>query len=115
MNATLEDAHLLFNRWKETGPPLQIKLISAALVFQGVGMVLDFAPGSLQLGGDSWQFTVPLAEAGYTFSDPREIAIASIREAEASRYEFGLSLNLANGDRLTLLELKPQEAAEEDD
>ena len=29
-----------------------------------------------------------------------------MREAEASRYEFGLALNLASGDRLALMELK---------
>jgi hypothetical protein len=36
--------------------------------------------------------------------------VASVREAEAARYEFGLSLNLASGDRLVLMELKTVDA-----
>jgi len=112
MNATNEDAHLLFDRWKDTAAPLQIKLMSSSLIFQGIGRVTDFTPGSVQLGGDSWAFTIPLEAAGFSFSDPREIAMASVRDSEASRYEFGLSLRLPSGDELVLLELK---ALQEDD
>jgi hypothetical protein len=84
------------------------------LIFDGVGAVTDFTPAQVQVGGDAWSFTIPLAEAGYSFSDPREIPVASVREAEAARYEFGLAINLAGGDRLVLMELKAPEQIEEE-
>jgi hypothetical protein len=101
-----EDARLLFTRWSEDSAPLRIKLRSAALVFEGVGLVESFNATVLSLGGNSWQVSIPLEGASFTFSDPREAPVASVREAEAARYEFGLWLNLASGDRLALMELK---------
>jgi len=101
-----EDAHLLFKRWNEDSSPLRIRLRSTAVIFEGVGLLEAFNSGVLNLGGNSWQLAIPLDGASFIFSDPREAPVPSIREAEASRYEFGLSLNLANGDRLALMELK---------
>jgi hypothetical protein len=101
-----EDARLLFKRWTEDSSPLRIKLRSAVVIFEGVGLVEGFSTSVLNLGGNSWQLAVPLDGASFTFADPREATVASVREAEASRYEFGLSLNLASGDRLALMELK---------
>jgi hypothetical protein len=105
-----EDARLLFKRWNEDSSPLRIKLRSAAVIFEGVGLVETFNSGALNLGGNSWQLVIPLEGASFTFSDPREASVASVREAEAARYEFGLSLNLGNGDRLALMELKTADA-----
>lgn len=111
-----EDARLLFKRWSEDSSPLRIKLRSAALIFEGVGLVESFTSTVLNLGGNSWQLAVPLEGATFTFSDPREAPVASVREVESSRYEFGLSLNLGSGDRLALMELKTvdTEAASEE-
>jgi hypothetical protein len=106
MIATAEDARLLFSKWKDAAPTIRIKLVSSTLIFHGVGTVTDFAPGSLQLGGDSWQFTVPLGDVSFWFSDPREIASAGVREAESAKYEFGLGLRMPNGDELALMELR---------
>jgi len=105
-----EDARLLFKRWSEDSSPLRIKLRSAAVIFEGVGLVESFTSGVLNLGGNSWPLVVPLDGASFTFSDPREAPVASVREAESARYEFGLALNLANGDRLALMELKTADA-----
>jgi hypothetical protein len=105
-----EDAGLLFKRWSEDSAPLRIKLRSAAVIFEGVGLVESFNSSVLNLGGNSWQLAIPLGGANFTFSDPREAPVASVREAEAARYEFGLSLNLASGDRLALMELKTADA-----
>jgi hypothetical protein len=105
-----EDARLLFKRWSEDSSPLRIKLRSAAVIFEGVGLVESFNASVLNLGGNSWQLAIPLEGASFTFSDPREAPVASVREAEAARYEFGLSLNLASGDRLVLMELKTVDA-----
>jgi hypothetical protein len=111
-----EDARLLFKRWSEDSSPLRIRLRSAAVIFEGVGLVENFSSSVLDLGGNSWQLVIPLEGASFTFSDPREAPVASIREVEAARYEFGLSLNLASGDRLALMELKTAdtEAASEE-
>ncbi len=76
------------------------------MIFEGVGLVESFSASVLNLGGNSWQLAIPLEGASFNFSDPREAPVASVREAEAARYEFGLSLNLASGDRLALMELK---------
>jgi hypothetical protein len=105
-----EDAALLFKRWSEDSSPLRIKLRSATVIFEGVGLVESFNASVLNLGGNSWQLAIPLEGARFTFSDPREAPVASVREAEAARYEFGLSLNLASGDRLVLMELKTVDA-----
>jgi hypothetical protein len=113
MIATPEDAHLLFNKWVENAPPLQIKLMSSSLIFNAVGVVTDFSPATLKLEGQSWVVAVPLSDASFTFSDPREVEIASIRASQAAKYELGLSVRLANGDELVLLELKAPEPADE--
>jgi len=101
-----EDASLLFDRWRQDARALKIQLRSSSLFFDGVGTVHDFNLGTLELGGDSWKFTIPLSGAKYSFSDPREIGLASVREAESAQYEFGISLDLPNGDRLAIMELK---------
>lgn len=106
MIASPEDARLLFSKWQEERAPLRIKLLSSSLIFEAVGSVRGFSPAALELRGDSWQFTIPLADVGITFSDPREIPLVSVRESETARYEFGLALDLPNGDRLALMELK---------
>jgi hypothetical protein len=106
MIASPEDARLLFSKWQEEQPPLRIKLLSSSLIFEAVGTVRSFSPAALELRGDSWQFTIPLVDVKVSFSDPREIPLASVRESETARYEFGLALDLPNGNRLALMELK---------
>jgi hypothetical protein len=101
-----EDASLLFDRWRQDTRALKVQLRSSSLFFDGVGTVSDFNLGTLDLAGDSWKFTIPLTGANYSFSDPREIGSASVREAESAQYEFGISLDLPNGDRLVIMELK---------
>jgi hypothetical protein len=108
MIASAEDARLFFLRWQENASPVQIKLRSSALVFDGVGVVLGVNRGALQVGGESWQFTIPLEGAGFSFSDPRETSLASVRQAESEKYDFGLAVDLANGDRIALMELKSE-------
>jgi hypothetical protein len=112
MIASSEDARLLFHKWQHDAPLLRIRLMSAWLIFDGAGVVLEFSPDTLKLGGDSWEFTVPLAEASFTFSDPHEASRASVRAAESARYEFGLSVDLPDGNRLVLLERKASEEPE---
>jgi len=114
MITTFEDATLLFGRWKESAPTLRVKLISQSLIFEAAGTLTDFTIQALHLSGPAWQFTIPLAGAKYIFSDPREIAVASVRETEAAKYEFGLALELPSGDRLVLLELKAESEVESD-
>jgi hypothetical protein len=106
MIASPEDARLLFSKWFEDQARLRIKLLSSSLVFEAVGAVQSFSESALELRGDSWQFTIPLEGVDIAFSDPREIPLASVRKSETARYEFGLALNLPNGDRLALMELK---------
>jgi len=108
MIASPDEARLMFAKWQEESLPLRIKLLSATLIFDGIGVVLDHSPGAIRLGGESWQFTVPLGDVNISFSDPREIEVASVRASEAAQYELGLSLALPNGDRLALMELKAQ-------
>ena len=124
MNTTPEDAHLIFDGWRDRSSPLRIQLRSSSLIFEGRGTVTHSAMESLGLGGDSWQFTVPLHDATFVFSDPREITIATVREAESAQYEFGLAVLLASGDRLVMVafkddsdapgELDPEPEAEQD-
>jgi len=114
MITSFEDARLLFGRWKEDAPELRVKLLSNSLIFEATGTLADFTIQALHLTGPAWQFTIPLAGAQYIFSDPREIAVRSVRETETAKYEMGLALELPNGDRLVLLELKPREKPEED-
>jgi hypothetical protein len=113
MIATFQDAHLLFARWKEEAPALRVKLWSPSLVFEATGFVGEFTHAALQLNGPDWQVTVPIESAKYTFSDPREIPIASIRDIETAKYEFGLAIELPTGDRLVLMEVKHSEEAED--
>lgn len=113
MIASTDDARLLFARWKEEAPALRATLRSATLIFEGTGTVVDHQPGAVQLGGPAWQLTIPLEGATFTFSDPREIPNAAIRDRETARYEFGLGVDFPNGDRLALLELKHTREPEE--
>jgi len=101
-----EDASLLFDRWRQDARAVKVQLRSSALFFDGIARINDFNLATLELGGDSWKFTVPLAGANYSFSDPREIGMASVREAESAQYEFGISVDLPNGDRLVIIELR---------
>jgi hypothetical protein len=79
-------------------------------MFEGKGVVTQSSESTLELGSDEWRFTVPLGGASYVFSDPREIAIPSVREAELARYEFGIAVLLASGDKLVLVQFKDEEA-----
>jgi hypothetical protein len=106
MLATPEDARLLFDRWREDARPLKLRLWSSSLFFDAVGTVTAFNPENVEFAGDSWKFTIPLAGANFSFSDPREITLASVRELETAQYEFGIVLELPNGDRLIIMELK---------
>jgi hypothetical protein len=115
MIATFEDAHLLFARWKAEAPALRVKLWSPQLVFEATGAVSEFTHAALQLNGVEWQITIPIEQAKYTFSDPREIPIAAVRDIETAKYEFGLAIELANGDRLVLMEIKLSEPVNADD
>ena len=113
MIASPDDARLLFDRWKQDTPQLKIRLWASSVLFDAVGTVRDFSHGALELGGDSWRFTIPLDQVRFSFSDPREIEHESIRKTETSRYEFGLAIDLPNGDRVLLLELRTPEEEEE--
>ncbi len=109
MNATFEDAHLLFARWQQEAPALRVKLWSQSMVFEATGIVGEFTHAALQLNGPEWQLTLPLEGSKYTFSDPREIPIAAVREIETAKYEYGLAIELPTGDRLVLMEIKRKE------
>ena len=113
MIATFQDAHLLFARWKDEAPVLRVKLWSPTLVFEATGFVGEFTHAALQLNGPDWQVTVPIESAKYTFSDPREIPIPAIRNIETAKYEFGLAIELATGDRLVLMEVKHSDEEED--
>src|SRR5689334_11164386 len=106
MIATPEDARLFFDRWKGDRPPLKIRMWVSALFFDAFGTVTNFTPETLDLGGDSWKLTIPLEGVTFSFSDPREIPLASVRESETAQYEFGIALQLPNGDQLVIMELK---------
>jgi len=106
MIASPEDAHLFFDRWKEDVPPLKIRMWTSSLFFDAVGTVTSFTSETLDLAGDSWKFTIPLRGVKFSFSDPREIPLSSVRDSEAAQYEFGIALQLPNGDQLVIMELK---------
>jgi hypothetical protein len=106
MIATFEDARLLFARWKDDASTLRIKMMTSSLVFEAVGTVTEYTFAMLQLSGPAWQITLPIEGAQFRFSDPREIPIATIRDIETAKYEFGLAMELKSGDRLVLLEEK---------
>jgi hypothetical protein len=105
MIVSSEEARLIFSRWKDESAPVRVRLSNDALAFDGVGVV-GVTQDTLEFSGPAWRFVVPLAGAEYSFSDPREIPIVSIRTAESAQYEFGIAVTLASGDRLTLLEMK---------
>jgi len=109
MNVSPEEARLLFSRWKDESAPVRIRLSNNSVMFDGVG-VTEITADTLHFSGPAWQFTVPLAGAEFSFSDPREIPVASVREAETAQYEFGVAVTLASGDRLMLLEMKNHES-----
>ena len=115
ITATPEDARLLFHRWQQESARVAIKLRSHTLFFQGTGTVTAASPGVIEVGGHAWTFSIPLEDVIYSFSDPREIPVTSVRQAESAKYELGLSLTLPNGDELVLLELKNQKPASDDD
>jgi hypothetical protein len=106
MIATPDDARLFFDRWKEERPQLKVRMWASSLFFDAVGTVANFTSGTLEVGGDSWKFTIPLEGVSFSFSDPREIPVASVRELETAQYDFGIALQLPNGDQLTIMELK---------
>jgi len=114
MIASPEDARLLFSKWQQEGPLLRVKLLSSTLIFEAHGTVSSFSAVALELRGEAWQFTIPLAGVNISFSDPREIPVAGVRDLEAAKYEFGLALDLPNGDRLALMELKAAEREAEE-
>jgi len=117
MIATPEDARLFFDRWKEATPPLKVRMWASSLFFDAIGTVTNFTADTLELSGPSWKFTIPLEGVNFSFSDPREIPLASVRESETAQYEFGIALQHPNGDRLVIMELKAssQPAGESDD
>lgn len=112
MTGSPEEARLLFNKWQEESPTLRIKLLSGTLIFEAYGTVVSASSTVLELRGESWQLTIPLNGVSATFSDPREIPVASVREAEAAKYEYGLALEFPSGDRLALMEIKVPETEE---
>jgi hypothetical protein len=115
--ASPEDARLFFDRWKEDAHPLKVRMWASSLFFDAVGTVTDFTSASVELGGDSWKFTIPLDGVTFSFSDPREIPLAGVRESETAQYEFGIALQLPNGDQLVIMELKtsPRSITDPDD
>jgi hypothetical protein len=114
MEATAEEARLIFDKWTEAAAAVHIRLFSSHLVFNGVGQVRGYNGAAVEFGGSTWFITVPVEGARFAFSDPREVAVASIRERESAQYELGLSVELATGDRIILREMKPSaEKAEE--
>ena len=117
MIATPDDARLFFDRWKEDQPTLKVRLWASSLFFDAVGTLSDFTSETLELSGPSWKFTIPLEGVNFRFSDPREIPLASVRESETAQYEFGIALQLPNGDQLVIMELKAssQPAGEPED
>ena len=111
MIVSSEEARLLFSRWRDESAPVRVQLSNSSLMFDGVG-VTELNQDTLEFSGPSWRFIVPLNGAEFSFSDPREIPIASVRTAETAQYEFGVAVALANGYRLTLLELKREPEAD---
>ena len=94
MIVSSEDARLLFSRWKDESTPVRMRLSNGSMMFDGVG-VTELKRDILELSGPSWRFIVPLAGAEFSFSDPREIPIASVRAAESAQYELGVVVSLA--------------------
>jgi len=106
MDASPEEARLLFHKWTESATAVRVRILDSLVIFDGVGVVQSFNDAALEMGGDSWQLTLPLTDATYAFSDPREIPTASLREIESARYELGLAVTIPSGGRVVLMELK---------
>ena len=119
MQVSADEARLLFVKWQEATTPVRVKLLSAMLIFDGEGAVTGVGPEALELHGESFHLTIPLTDAAFSFSDPREIPVPSVRESESAKYEFGVSIEFANGERMVLLEIKSpdedQDREEDDD
>ena|SRR5437016_3303045 len=115
MIASSEDARLLFSRWQEEAPLLRVRLWTSTLFFDAVGSVSDVSNGALDLAGHAWKFTIPLEGVTFSFSDPREVPNANVREAEMAQYEYGLGMQMPNGDKLSLLEMKGTAEEEEEE
>ncbi len=117
MIASPEDARLFFDRWKEDRAAAESPPVGVLFVLRRRRNLTDFTSETLELGGDSWKFTIPLEGVNFSFSDPREIPVASVRESETAQYEFGIALQLPNGDQLVIMELKAssQPASESDE
>ena len=107
MNVSAEEARLIFARWRDESTPVRVKLSNASVTFDGIGTT-EMNGDALQFSGPAWQFIVPLDGAEFSFSDPREIPIESVRLAESSHYEFGVAITLGGGDRLVALEMKDE-------
>jgi hypothetical protein len=108
MHASPDDARLLFGKWHEESTPVWIKYSTPVLFFRGIGVVAAITPDAIQISGEVWTYTVFLDGVTYSFSDPREIPVAVVREMESAKYELGLALHLPNGDDFVLLEMKPR-------
>jgi hypothetical protein len=116
MILSFDEALLLFQKWQHESMLLRIKFSTASLVFDATGIVREYSRSSVDLGGDSWRFTALLEGASMSFSDPREIPVASVRQSESDKYELGVALQLSSGERLLLMELKdPHSAATGDE
>ena len=105
MTVSLEEALLLFNRWSDQSVNVRVKYSSGSVIFEGVGSS-ELNGNAIEFRGNSWRLVLPLESAEFVFSDPREIPVPRLRDAESAQYEFGMAINLANGDRVTLLEMK---------
>ena len=113
MITTPEDARLLFDKWLNDEALVRLRMIRGSLLFDADGIVLKYGKHAVQFGGPTWKMTVPLVNAEYTFSDPREIPMPSVRRVEEARYELGLTLRWPDGEELILMERKPEPGAEE--
>jgi hypothetical protein len=107
VTVSLEEALLLFNRWSDESASVRVKYSSGSVIFEGVGAA-ELNGNAVEFRGDAWRLILPLERADFVFSDPREIPVRSVRDAESAQYEFGMAINLANGDRVTLLEMKQE-------
>ena len=113
MIASAADARLIFDRWLEEQAQVRVRMVRGALLFDGDGIVVHYGKHAVQFSGPSWKMTVPLVNADYTFSDPREISMLSVRRMEEARYELGLAIRWPNGEELLIMELKIPGEAEE--
>ena len=108
MITSADDARLLFDKWLQDEALVRVRMVRGALLFDGDGIVLHFGKHALQVGGPTWRMTVPLVNAEYAFSDPREIPMPSVRRVEEARYELGLSIRWPDGEEMILMEVKEE-------